>query len=301
MWGDRLKREIREAIRGSVLFDVPMDRYTSFRVGGPADAMAFPLDVKDLETLLNIVRKQGIPYFIMGRGTNLLVRDGGIRGLVVNLSSGMTEIHVTGEKIRAGAGALLSQMIGIAMKQGLAGLAPLYGIPGSVGGGLAMNAGAWGTTVGDRIESIALMNGSGRTRRILREDLDFRYRELLLPQGAIIVEGTFLMERREKERIQKEMALFHRKRRETQPVQYPSAGSVFKNPPGVSAGEIIEELGLKGKRVGGAEVSRIHGNFILNTGNATADHVLELIHLIQERAFRERGLTLEPEVRIVGE
>ncbi len=145
------------------------------------------------------------------------------------------------------------------------------------------------------------MNGDGKTREIVKEDLVFDYRNLHLPQGTIIVEGAFLMERDKKERIEKEIAFYGQKRRETQPLTFPSAGSVFKNPPGTSAGKIIEELGLKGKRVGEAEVSQIHGNFIVNTGSATASHVLELIDFIQEEVFRKRGMTLEPEVRIVGE
>jgi UDP-N-acetylmuramate dehydrogenase len=278
-----------------------MDQCTSLQIGGPADALVFPQDEKDLEALINTVRETRMPYLIMGKGTNLLVRDRGIRELVVNLSSGFRQISSTGERIRVGAGTLLNEMINFAMERGLSGLTPLYGIPGTVGGGLAMNAGAWGSEVKERIESITVLNGNGRVRQISREDLLFRYRELHLPEGTIIIEGTLLMEPQKKENIQEEIAFYQRKRRETQPLQSPSAGSIFRNPPGTSAGKIIEELGLKGKKVGGAEVSRIHGNFIINTGNASASHVLELIHLIQKKAFQERGITLEPEVRIVGE
>ncbi len=288
-------------IRGKMLFDAPMSQYTSLRIGGPADALAFPEDERDLQNLMSLVREAGIPYMVMGKGTNILVRDGGIRGLVMNLSSGFRSISATRERIRAGAGILLNDMIGYAMRRGLSGLASLYGIPGTVGGGLAMNAGAWGSEVKERIETITVMNGDGKTREIVKEDLVFDYRNLHLPRGTIIVEGAFLMERDKKERIEKEIAFYGQKRRETQPLTFPSAGSVFKNPPGTSAGKIIEELGLKGKRVGEAEVSQIHGNFIVNRGSATASHVLELIDLIQEKVSRERGMTLEPEVRVVGE
>jgi len=301
MWNESLKKETQQSIRGRILFDVPMSRYTSFQIGGPADALVFPHDEKDLEFLISMARQKGIPYLVMGKGTNLLVQDRGLRELVVNLSSGFRGISATAERIRVGAGILLNEMIDFAMERGLSGLTPLYGIPGTVGGGLTMNAGAWGLEVKERIESITVMNGEGSARKILREDLAFDYRRLHLQEGTIIVEGTFLMERRKKERIMEEIAYYQQKRKETQPLQFPSAGSIFKNPPGASAGKIIEEVGLKGERVGGAEVSMIHGNFIINTGGATASHVLELIRLIQKKIFQEKGITLEPEVRIVGE
>jgi UDP-N-acetylmuramate dehydrogenase len=164
-----------------------------------------------------------------------------------------------------------------------------------------MNAGAWGSEVKQIVESITIMNGKGRSREISKEDLVFNYRRLDLSEGTIILEGIFHMERQKRERIEKEIAFYKQKRQKTQPLQFPSAGSVFKNPQGVSAGKIIEELGLKGKRVGGAEVSMVHGNFIINTGGATAGHVLELIDMIQNQVFRQKGITLEPEVKIVGQ
>jgi UDP-N-acetylmuramate dehydrogenase len=284
-----------------VFFDVPMDQYTSLQIGGPADVLVFPRDRRDLEILMGIIQQRDIPYVVMGKGTNLLVKDQGIRGLVVNFSSGFREIGVAEKTIHVGAGTLLTEMIGLAMERGLSGLSPLCGIPGTVGGGLAMNAGAWGSDVGERIESITVINGDGRIRSIPRDKLAFGYRELHLPKGTIILEGTFIMEPARKEKIREEMEFYQQKRSDTQPLQFPSAGSIFRNPPEVPAGRIIEELGLKGKKVGGAEVSRIHGNFIINTGGAKASHVLELIHLIQEKALHLRGVTLEPEVRIVGE
>lgn len=301
MWPESLKNEVRKTIRGEVIFDIPMSRYTSFRIGGPADALVFPQDEADLGSLMTLVRQLGIPYLVMGKGTNLLVRDQGIRGLVVNLCSGLRRISATADRIQVGAGALLTEMIDFAMGRGLSGLASLYGIPGTIGGGLAMNAGAWGSELAERIDSIVVMNGNGRTREIPKENLGFDYRKLRLPEGTTIVEGTFLMEPQERGRIKEEITFYQQKRKNTQPLQFPSAGSVFKNPPGISIGKVIEELGLKGRGVGGAEISMVHGNFIINTGGATASQVLELIDLIQERVSRERGITLEPEVRIVGE
>ena len=301
MWNESLKKEMQEAIRGTIVFDAPMSRHTSLQVGGPADVLAFPHDERDLATLITMARERDISYLVIGKGTNLLVRDRGIRGLVVSLSQGFRNTSAKGEKIRVGAGTLLNEMIDFAMDRGLSGLTPLYGVPGTVGGGLAMNAGAWGSEVKERVESITAMNGDGCTQRISRENLTFNYRKLHLPEGTIIVEGTFVMERQKREDIKKEIDFYQRKRRDTQPLQFPSAGSVFKNTPEASAGKIIEELGLKRKKVGGAEVSAIHANFIINSGGATANHVLELIHLIQSQVFRERGIRLEPEVRIVGE
>ena len=301
MWEESLKREFQGNMRGNVVFDVPMSQYTSLGIGGPADALAFPEDEKDLAVLVRMAHGRNIPYYVMGRGTNLLIRERGIRGLVVNLSSGFRKISSTGERISAGAGILLTEMIRFAMERELSGLSSLYGVPGTVGGGLAMNAGAWGTDVGQRTESIVLMNGDGRVRRLSRETLTFGYRQLDLEPGSIIVEGTFLLESQAVEKTREEITHYQKKRQQTQPLQVPSAGSIFKNPSGSSAGKIIEEVGLKGRRVGGAEISAIHGNFIINTGGATADHVLELMNLIQDCVHRERGITLEPEVRIVGE
>ena len=301
MWEESLKREFQGNMRGNVVFDVPMSQYTSLGIGGPADALAFPEDEKDLAVLVRMAHGRNIPYYVMGRGTNLLIRERGIRGLVVNLSSGFRNISSTGERISAGAGILLTEMIRFAMERELSGLSSLYGVPGTVGGGLAMNAGAWGTDVGQRTESIVLMNGDGRVRRLSRETLTFGYRQLDLEPGSIIVEGTFLLESQAVEKTREEITHYQKKRQQTQPLQVPSAGSIFKNPSGSSAGKIIEEVGLKGRRVGGAEISAIHGNFIINTGGATADHVLELMNLIQDCVHRERGITLEPEVRIVGE
>ena len=294
-------RALQQCMRGKILFDVPMSRYTSFQIGGPADALAFPQDPSDLQVLMKTVRQVGIPYLVMGKGTNLLVQDRGVRGIVINLSAGFRAISAREERISAGSGVLLNDMIDYAMKRELSGLASLSGIPGSVGGGLAMNAGAWGSEMKERVESIVIMNGDGRSRELLRSDLVFGYRRLDLPEGAIIVAGTFLMERQRKQDIRGEITRYRRKRQETQPLSVPSAGSIFKNPTGASAGMIIEELGLKGKRVGGAEVSAIHANFIVNTGGATANDVLELIDLIRKRVREERGINLEPEVRIVGE
>jgi UDP-N-acetylmuramate dehydrogenase len=263
--------------------------------------LAFPRNEQELERTVGIARKNGIPYLIMGKGTNLLVRDRGIRGLVINLTLGFRSISAVEGRIRAGAGILLTELIGFAMERGLSGLTPLYGIPGTVGGGLAMNAGAWGSEIGERTESITAMNGTGRARQLSNEDLGFGYRSLDLPKDTIITEGIFFMQPQSRKEIREEIAAYQQKRTGSQPLQSPSAGSVFKNPVGVSAGKMIEELGLKGERIGGAEISRIHGNFIINVGGATADHVLDLICLIKERVHQERGITLEPEVRVVGE
>jgi UDP-N-acetylmuramate dehydrogenase len=301
MWDRELKQEIQQSIGGRILFDVPMGGHTSLKIGGPADALAFPQDAEDLESLMKTARQRGIPHLVAGQGTNLLVLDRGIRGLVVNLSAGFRHISVGGTRVCAGAGTPLNEMIGFAMEKGLSGLTPLWGIPGTVGGGLAMNAGAWGVEIEERVESVAVMNGNGRIRKTPREDLLFSYRTLDMSGGGIIVEAVFLMEQKEKEKIRQEMARYQKKRRENQPLQCPSAGSIFKNPPGASAGKIVEELGLKGKRIGGAEISKMHGNFIVNTGHARAMDVLDLIQLVQDRAFQEKGIVLELELKIVGE
>jgi len=298
-----------------VQFDVPMRRHTTLAVGGPADALTMPADIKDLTTLLSGARQRAIPWLIVGGGSNLLVRDGGIRGIVIALTpyfKGITAIDHGLEIVRvaAKAGTRLQTLCRYTIERGLAGITFAVGIPGSVGGAIAMNAGTADGWISDVLETITVLWPTGRLQRLSRADLDFGYRRLCLPtpeiitgdHQGVIIEGTFAFPRADLQHLRISSQKIKEKRRRRQPVGVSTAGCFFKNPPaGPSAGELIDKAGLKGKRVGGAEISSRHGNFIINRGNARAADILTLADIIEARVAAEFGVRLEPEVIIVGE
>ena len=298
-----------------VQFDVPMRRYTTLAVGGPADALAMPADIKVLTTLLSGARQRAISWLIVGGGSNLLVRDGGIRGIVIALTpyfKGITTIdHGPGNvRITAKAGTRLQTLCRYAIEQELAGMTFALGIPGSVGGAIAMNAGTADGCIGDVLETIMVLWPTGRLQRFSRADLDFGYRRLSLPtpeiatgqRQGVIIDGTFMFPRTDSRQLRVSVQKIKEERKQRQPVGVSSAGCFFKNPPsGPSAGELIDKAGLKGKRLGGAEISSRHGNFIINRGNARAADILALAEIIEARVAAKFGVQLEPEVIIAGE
>ncbi|MBI3990466.1 MAG: UDP-N-acetylmuramate dehydrogenase, partial [candidate division NC10 bacterium] len=288
-------------IRGRVLYDEPMSRYTSWAIGGPADGMAFPRDVEDLRTLLRLVKEEGLPCMVLGGGSNTLVKDGGIRGVVINLQDDFRWLTQDGEVVRAGAAVRVSRLLAFLSKIGLSGLECLTGVPGTVGGAVRGNAGAFGGAVADHLTKVWAVDQQGQDLFLAKDALQFSYRRFSLPEGAVIVEATFGLRQGDPPEIRRKISqnLVHRNR--TQPVEFRSCGSVFKNPPGDYAGKLVEAVGLKGHRGGDAQVSEKHGNFIVNLGRATAKDVLALIHLIQEQVKAETGVALELEVRVVGE
>lgn len=292
----------------SVLFDEPMRRHTSFRIGGPVDAL---VSVKSEEQIREIVlwaEDSGHPIMILGEGTNLLVRDEGIRGLVLRLSGKFEAIQPVprnndGSKmVEAGAAVPVRRLGKYALDQSLSGFNFAFGIPGSVGGALVMNAGAWGSCMADVTRSVTILN---RYRDIVildRHQLQFTYRRLELEERAIILSGRFELKPADKNALQEEAIRLQKQRRLTQPLSLPSAGCVFRNPAGQkSAGQLIDEAGLKGLSVGGAEVSAKHANFIVNKGHAKASDVIELMRKVQETVSEAFGVNLEPEVTIVGQ
>lgn len=297
--------ELRALLRGRVLEDVPMAGQTTLGVGGAADLLLFPADRQDLAKLLALLRERGVPWVVVGKGSNLLVGDGGIRGAAIDLTEGLSHFEPSSGQpnptVRAEAGASLRKLVRWAAEQGIGGLEALCGIPGTVGGALAMNAGAWGTEIGERVVDVELLHADGRTERLPREGLRFRYRGLELPAGAVIVEALLEGEAGEPEDLQQRISELLERRRAAQPVGERTAGSVFKNPPGSSAGKLIDDCGLKGVRVGDAEVSRVHANFIVNAGMATAAQVAALMSMIQERVQLRHQIRLEPEIVAVGE
>lgn len=288
-------------IEGRVLFDAPMKKYTSIRVGGPADCLLFPKDLKELQKVILRARRKGIPLFIIGKGTNLIVRDRGIRGWVISLTQGMKRVEVNGEFMEAEAGCLLQQLVRSSIQRGLSGLEPFFGIPGTVGGGLAMNAGAWGAELKDVIHSVTLMGKDGEMVIRPRSRLNFSYRSLRIPSSWIILKGCFHLKKGSREEILERVKSFSEMRKKTQPLDYPSAGSIFKNPEEGPAGKWIDEIGLKGFRMGQAMVSERHANFIINLGKATAEEILRLIDWVERRVYEEKGIFLEREVKVVGE
>jgi len=292
---DRVSRETL------VRRDEPLAKRTTLRVGGPADVYVEPASEADLGQVLRFCGEHGEKFFVLGRGSNLLVRDGGIRGVVINLAQPhFNRVIVDGERLRCGAGAKLKQVAVEAKRAGLSGVEFLEGIPGSVGGALRMNAGAMGAWTFDVVESVRLMDGAGRILERVAAEVPVEYRACPLLRTHLALAAVFKCRPAPREDIEQRMNAFAQKRWGSQPAA-PSAGCMFKNPAAIPAGKLIDELGLKGWRVGGAMVSHEHGNFIVNDGSATAGDVLELVAQLRQRAQAERGIELQTEVEIVGE
>lgn len=288
-------------IKGRVLYDEPMSRHTSYGIGGPADALIFPKDVEDLKVILRIAGEERIPYLVLGGGSNLLVRDGGIRGIVINLEGAFQELSSQGEAVKAEAGVRLSRLLAFSAKRGLSGLEPLTGVPGTVGGAVWGNAGAFGGAIADRLVKLRLVTCSAEELILDRKHLAFSYRRSSLPEGSVIIEATFALTKGDPLAIRQRIFKLLVQRNRSQPVALRSCGSVFKNPPGDYAGRLIEAVGLKGLRRGDAQISPKHGNFIVNLGGAKAGDVLALIEVVKDRVKKEQGVELELEVKVVGE
>ena len=295
------KKWAKGLIKGRVLFDVPMRQFTSIKVGGPADTLLFPKDVTELGKILRLVRRKRIPMMILGKGTNLVVKDQGFRGWVVCLTQGLKKVRQEGDVVEADSGVSLQRLVQFAIQKGLTGLEPFFGIPGTVGGGLAMNAGAWGVELKDVLLSMTIMREDGEVMERSRQRLKFSYRTLDLPVSWVILKGRFQLRRGKKEEILEQVKSYSEMRKKTQPLDYPSAGSIFKNPKEGPAGKWIEEAGLKGFRVGQAMISDRHANFIINLGKASAEEVIHLMEMVERKIYEEKGISLEREVRVVGE
>ena len=277
-----------------------MEKYTTLRVGGPADLLAEPDGEAQLSALLQAAKELDVPVLLMGNGSNLLVRDGGIRGLVIRLGRAFSRIEAVPGGLRAQAGALLSSLSRAAQEQGLTGLEFAQGIPGTVGGGVYMNAGAYGGELGPRIDSVRVWDGEG-IREIPGPEMDFSYRHSrAMAEGWIVLGASFRLEAGEAAAIAGAMQDYAARRKEKQPLEYPSAGSFFKRPAGHFAGALIEGAGLKGCAVGGAQVSEKHAGFLINRGGATARDFLRLMEQVQQAVYEKYQVRLEPEVRIVG-
>jgi len=289
-------------IKGRVLASEPMSKHTSWRIGGSADFFVEPADSEDLCRALAWARSNGLPVIVIGNGTNLLVSDSGVRGLVLKLGAGLSGIEIKDTSIYAGAGALLPRLANRALQAGLAGFEFLAGIPGTVGGALLMNAGANGCSVGERVQRVEAVDYEGNVITFGKNELEFNYRNSCLSRRNLIITGaSFVGMPCQAEEIKKRMDDYLSRRRSTQPLELPNAGSVFKNPPGDSAGRLIESAGCKEMRVGGIQVSPRHANFFVNLGGGTAADVLELVQMVRSKVEDKCSVKLLLEVQILGE
>ncbi len=303
---------MQEAILGSVLeildesmvhVKEPMSKHTTFRIGGPADLLLTPEREEEITKLCRLFRQLGVPYLILGNGSNVLVGDGGIRGVVIQLGNRFASCEVAGNSLKAQAGIKLSRLAGVALEHSLTGLEFAAGIPGTFGGALFMNAGAYGGEMSQVVESVTYLDTDGVIQTRNCEDCDFGYRTSFfsLNPDTIVLGGTVKLEPGESREIRAKMDDFAERRVSKQPLHLPSAGSTFKRPEGHFAGKLIQDAGLMGLRVGGAAVSDKHAGFVVNDQNATAKDVRQLMEEVQNRVYAAYGVMLEPEVRFLGE
>ncbi len=295
--------ELAARVSGATVIrrDEPMAKHTTMRIGGPADVYVEPASEADLANVLKFCTERDVTFFILGRGSNLLVRDGGVRGVVICLvHPHFSKIEIVGEQLHCGAGAKLKNVSVEAKRNNLSGVEFLEGIPGSVGGALRMNAGAMGTATFSAVESLRFMDHAGEIHERSADEVSVEYRACPLLKTQIALGAVFKCTPLPRVEIEQRMMTYSEKRWESQPAA-PSAGCIFKNPGTIPAGKLVDELGLKGTRVGGAVVSAEHGNFIVNDGKATARDVLELIAILKAKARAERGIELHTEVEIIGE
>lgn len=286
-------------LRGEVHWEVPLRKWTSLKIGGPAEALIIPEDVEDLRMIITQAHALEVPWLVLG-GTNVLVRDGGLRGLVISLSKFQAIQEENEDLIYAEAGVRMPLLLQFAVSRSLSGLEWAAGIPGTVGGGVVMNAGTHLGEMKDVLAAIRFVTLHGNMVKIPSSEIPFSYRSASLPAG-VVVGAWFQLTKTSQKTVDSAMKHYLRYRKQTQPLTRPNAGSVFKNPPGASAGRLIEEAGLKGTRIGDAQISQKHGNFIVNIGEARATDVLLLIKKVQQAVFQRNGIMLELEVKVIGD
>jgi UDP-N-acetylmuramate dehydrogenase len=290
--------DIHQFFRGFIAINVSMSKYTSMRVGGPADYYVEPADKQDLVEIVKYFQKNNYPYLMLGRGSNIIVSDEGIRCAAINLESSLLDVRLEGDLVVAEAGAHWSKFVDFCIQRGLAGVEMLAGIPGSVGGAVVMNAGAHGGETADHLVEIEVFR-DGRIQKIRKQEADFSYRHSGFAKD-IVLSASFQLPQGDKEELIRRRREYILKRNTTQPLTLPNSGSMFKNPPGTHAGKLIEQAGLKGKRVGNAQISEQHANFIVNLGDAKAADIVTLVDLVRRTVHQNTGVLLEFEVKLVG-
>ena len=285
-----------------ILYNEPMKNHTSFKVGGPADIFIEPDDRAELVKAIKDLREQGVSYYIIGNGSNLLVSDKGLRGAVVKIGEKFGSVSINNDIITAESGVLLSTLSKMAAREGLTGMEFASGIPGSLGGAVTMNAGAYGGEMKDIVEWVELLDQDLNLKRLKNDEMKFMYRKSIIEPGKhIVLRCCIRLKKGNKDEIDNKMAELAEKRKSKQPLHLPSAGSTFKRPEGYFAGKLIEDAGLRGFSIGGAQVSTLHCGFVVNNGDATAKDVYDLIRHVQKTVFEKFNVMLEPEVKILGE
>lgn len=285
-----------------ILYNEPMKNHTSFKVGGPVDTFIEPQDTKELIEAIKSLREKGISYYIIGNGTNLLISDKGLNGAIVKIGESFGNISINGDMIIAESGVLLSTLSKMTAREGLTGLEFASGIPGSLGGAVTMNAGAYGGEMKDIIEWVEVLDKDLNLMRLKNDDMKFVYRKSIIePCMHIVLRCSIKLKKGNPDEINNRMAELAEKRKTKQPLHLPSAGSTFKRPEGYFAGKLIEDAGLRGFSIGGAQVSTLHCGFVVNNGNATAKDVYDLIRHVQKTVFEKFNVMLETEVKILGE
>ena len=296
---EKLQKMLGEA---KVLVKEPMAAHTTFRIGGPADYFVMPETVEELANVLKLCREEKVPYFILGNGSNLLVGDKGFSGVVIQLYKNFDGLSIEGTKVTAKSGAMLIRVAKEAAKAGLTGLEFASGIPGTIGGAMVMNAGAYGGEMKDVVTSVTVLTQNGDIKTLSGEEMNFRYRgSVVEEEGYIVLEAVMELAEGKLEEIQARIEELSVQRRTKQPIEYPSAGSTFKRPEGYFAGKLIQDANLRGYQVGGAQVSEKHCGFVINAGGATAADVMQLMQDVSDRVKEQFGVTLEPEVKRIGE
>lgn len=290
-----------EDICSNVKFDEPMSKHTTFRIGGNADAYVSVNNEEEIMEVVKLCKDEGVRFYIIGNGSNLLVKDEGFRGVIIEIGNGFNEIEVIDdETFAAKSGILLSRIAAFALEHELSGFEALSGIPGTLGGAVVMNAGAYGGEIKDVVTEVYVLDSDGNRRTISADDMEFGYRTSIVARDNLIVLGAKIkLSKGNKDEIKALMNDYNGRRRDKQPLEFPSAGSTFKRPEGYFAGKLIEDSNLKGYTVGGAQVSEKHSGFVINIGNATCEDVLKLISDVQDKVFNDSGVKLEREVKIL--
>ena len=291
--------QLKDNVKGTVILDAPMKKYTTWKIGGNADCLVLPADAADVVAAQAFCREHQVPCQVIGNGSNLLVLDGGVEGVVIRIGEGMNGYTVDGTLVTAGSGCVLARLARETAKLGLAGLEWAVGIPASIGGAAYMNAGAYGHCFYETLEAVEAVDGNGNICKLSVEELTYSYTRLM-EEGYIVTKAMIRLKEGDAASLTAAADETMHLRREKQPLEYPSAGSVFKNPEGSHAGYLVEQCGLRGKRVGNAQVSEKHGNFIVNLGDCTAKDVLTLIEEVRDTVKKEKGYDLETEVLIIG-
>lgn len=297
-----LAEELKQSKIGTVKENEPMANHTTIKIGGPAELFVEPSSVENLETTMNLIRKYKVQWIAIGRGSNLLVSDRGISGVVIKLGSGLDKVEINGTTLTVGGGHSLVSLATSISRKGLSGLEFASGIPGSVGGAVFMNAGAHGSDISKILDKALVLFEDGTLEWVSNEEMEFSYRTSVLQKKrpGVVVEAVFSLKEGNKDSIFSEMQKNKDYRKETQPWNFPCAGSIFRNPLPNYAGKLIEVAGLKGYQIGGAKISEMHGNFIVNTGNAKADDVLQLIQHVKDTIYDLYEIKMETEVEIIG-